>query len=48
MSSLLINYVQVARQKMTNPMYISGCHGVTPNFYVIAIYSTSTLKPLNR
>ena len=30
---------------MTHPMYRSGCHGVTPHPYVIAIYSTSTLKP---
>ena len=32
---------------MTHPMYLSGCHGVTPYPYVIAIYSTSTLKPDN-
>ena len=24
---------------MTHPMYISGCNGVTPHPYVIAIYS---------
>ena len=25
---------------MTHPMYISGCHGVTPHTLVIAIYRT--------
>ena len=28
---------------MTHPMYLSGCHGVTPHPYIIAIYSTSSL-----
>ena len=33
---------------MTHPMYLSDCHGVTPHPYVIAIDSTSTLKPDTR
>ena len=47
MSSLFIERVLFSKTLDDSCYVLSGCHGVTPHLYVIAIYSTSTLRPDN-